>query len=44
MQLVPSLALLAVSVVTFRFAMPVGGVVRPVVRLAHHGAPPKDAD
>jgi hypothetical protein len=32
MQLVLSLALLAVSVVAFRFAMPVGGEVRPYLR------------
>lgn len=32
MQLVLSLALLAVSVVAFRFAMPVDGNVRPYLR------------
>ena len=32
MQLVLSLAIFAVSVVAFRFAMPVGGKVRPYLR------------
>jgi hypothetical protein len=39
MQLVPSLALLAVSLVAFRFAMPIRGVVRPYLRRVRATSP-----